>query len=75
MSNETTELCPTCKNSIWCGTWAEWKCVAKKQRIYAYKTMTTCGSYKKRPKDFKESLCQCEDCLRSADTFNECWDV
>ena len=27
------ELCATCAESIWCPTWAEWRCKAKEKRI------------------------------------------
>lgn len=69
--DEEKSLCPSCTNSIRCETWAEWKCKAQKRRIYGYKTMTVCGSYKKRPKDFKEPKCQCEDCLKNATLIEE----
>lgn len=58
-------LCPNCSMSIWCPTYAEWKCKVKKQRIYGYKTLTKCEFYKKRDKDFKEPKCQCKDCLQN----------
>ena len=58
-------LCPSCENSIWCPTWAEWKCKVKERRIYDYKTLTKCKSYKQRDKKFKEPKCQCEDCLKN----------
>jgi hypothetical protein len=54
-------LCKTCVNSIWCDTWAEWKCKDLKLRING--DLVNCSTYKKRPKDFKEAKCQCEDCL------------
>lgn len=65
MSGENKILCPDCINSIWCNTFAEAKCVKLERRIYGYKTMTECKFYKKRGKDFKESQCQCEDCLKN----------
>ena len=58
-------LCATCNNSIFCPTWAEWKCLAQKRRVYEYAEMTECKDFKKRPADFKERKCQCEDCLRN----------
>lgn len=64
-TRNTEPLCPTCGNSIYCPTWSEVKCTVKEKRIYGYKTMTVCGSYKKRPKDFKEPRCRCEDCLKN----------
>ena len=63
MANEG--LCPTCSNSIWCPIWAEWKCKAFEKRIYVYATMSFCGSYVKRDKNFKESKCQCDSCLEN----------
>ena len=64
-------LCPTCKMSIWCPTWAEWKCKVKERRIYDYKTLTDCADYKTRGKDFKEQRCQCEDCLKNELLFDD----
>lgn len=64
-------LCPSCTNAIRCETWAEWKCTAQKKRIYGYKTMSSCKFYKKRPKDFKEPKCQCEDCLKNVELDRE----
>lgn len=65
MSENNASLCPTCGSAIWCDTWGQFKCVEKKIYITGYKTMTVCGSYKKRPKGFKEPACQCEDCLKN----------
>lgn len=65
MAEELIGKCPSCVNSIHCKTWGEWKCRKLKQRIYGYKTLTDCKFYKKRAKDFKESTCQCEDCLKN----------
>ena len=66
MSDNTNNgLCPKCVNAIFCNTWGEWKCTAQGRRIYGYKTMTECKFYKKRGKDFKESPCRCEDCLKN----------
>ena len=62
-------LCPSCKNSIWCPTWAEWKCKAKSRRVHS--AVTKCDDYNKRGKDFKESKCQCKDCLRNEILWNE----
>lgn len=61
----TEDLCPSCTNSIRCNTWAEWKCKKHEKRIYGYKTITKCKFYVKRPKNFKEPKCQCEDCLNN----------
>lgn len=56
-------LCASCINSLRCYTWGEWKCTAQTRRVY--ETVTKCDDYKKRGKDFKESGCQCESCLRN----------
>ena len=61
MAKET--LCASCKNSIFCQTWAEWKCKKYEKRIHSY--MSKCGDYDKRPSGFKEPKCQCEDCLEN----------
>ena len=65
----TNGLCPSCENSIWCPTWAEWKCKVESKRIYS--AVTKCDSYKKRGKDFKEPKCQCEDCLKNEVLWDE----
>ena len=68
MSDTTrTGLCASCTNSIWCDTWGEWKCRVYERRFYGRNIPETCGAYKKRGKDFKESPCQCEDCLENPD--------
>lgn len=64
MANEKA-MCPTCSNSILCKTWAEYKCKKLERRIYGYMKLTECKYYKKREKDFKESPCRCEDCLKN----------
>ena len=58
-------LCLNCVNSIFCPTWAEVKCKVREKRIYNHAVLTDCGFYKKRDKNFKESPCQCEDCLKN----------
>lgn len=58
-------LCPTCVHSIWCGTWAEWKCKKLCIRIRNNNVINKCDDYKTRPKGFKEHKCQCEDCLKN----------
>lgn len=58
-------LCPSCANSIRCDTWGEWKCKKLEKRIYGYKTLTKCVYYKKRPSNFEEQKCQCDDCLKN----------
>lgn len=69
--NINNGLCPSCANSIRCETWGEWKCVPQKKRIYGYKTLTECKFYKKRSKDFKESPCRCEDCLKNTEPVGD----
>lgn len=65
MSDDTNQgLCPSCASAIWCDIWGQFKCKTKERYITGYKTLTDCEFYKKRPKDFKEPKCQCEDCLR-----------
>ena len=63
-------ICSTCMHSIWCQTWADWKCKVKKRRIYPDSAFYgKCPDYKKRDKTFKESACQCEDCLKNEDLW------
>ena len=64
-------LCPTCVNSIRCPTWAEWKCKVKEKRIYDYKSIKRCESYKKRDANFEEPRCQCENCLKNELLFDD----
>lgn len=66
-------LCSSCVNSIWCNTWAEWKCAKRKTRFtnFGYSQPATCTDYKKRDKNFKEPKCQCEDCLRNESLLGE----
>ena len=65
------ELCATCAESIWCPTWAEWRCKAKEKRIYNADKLTKCKFYKKRGKNFKEPKCQCRSCLENELLFEE----
>ena len=58
-------LCSTCINSILCETWSEWKCKIKEKRIYSHEDIKTCSDYKKRGEDFKDPMCQCDDCLNN----------
>lgn len=59
-------LCASCASSIWCPTWAEWKCKLKERRIYSAMLLSKqCPDYKKSDKNFKESKCQCDDCLKN----------
>lgn len=62
-------VCETCIYSIRCETWAEWKCKLKECRIHGSKT--SCSTYKKRDSNFKESKCQCEDCLKNELLWDE----
>ena len=64
-------LCPTCVYSIWCRTWAEWKCKKLQIRLRNSNVVTTCDHYKTRPKGFKEPKCQCEDCLKNELLYEE----
>lgn len=66
--SETKSLCEDCTESRWCETWGEVKCLAQKKRIYGYVKLidpAQCKFYKKRGKGFKESKCQCDDCLEN----------
>lgn len=63
--SESKSLCPACSNSIRCETWAEWKCTARKRRIYGWVDLTLGKKYKKRPKNWKEPPCRCKDCLEN----------
>lgn len=63
MSDNSKGSCPTCANSIRCETWTEFKCLVNKHRYSYSEPVTICDSYEKRGSDFKESKCQCEDCL------------
>lgn len=71
MANEG--LCPNCTHSVWCPTWAEYKCLEKEIRFtqYGFEQPTTCSDYKKRDKSFKERKCQCEDCLKNEALLDE----
>ena len=71
MANEG--LCSNCTHSVWCPTWAEYKCLEKEIRFtqYGFEQPTTCSDYKKRDKDFKERKCQCEDCLKNEALLDE----
>lgn len=66
-------LCPNCIHSVWCPTWAEYKCLKKAIRfsICGHSQPTGCSDYKKRGKDFKEPKCQCEDCLKNEILWDE----
>lgn len=65
-------LCASCSSSIWCPTWAEYKCKLKERRIYYGMLFSKhCPDYKKRDKNFKESKCQCDDCLKNEDLWEE----
>lgn len=64
MSDNTNKgLCPSCVSSIRCETWGQYKCKVKERHITGRKSV--CASYTRRPKDFEEPKCQCEDCLKN----------
>ena len=67
----TESLCMSCVNSIFCKTWTEYKCTVREKRMYDYESITKCKQYSKRPKDFKERKCQCENCLNNSIIFEE----
>lgn len=71
MANEG--LCSNCTHSVWCPTWAEYKCLEKEIRFtqYGFEQPTTCADYTKRGKDFKERKCQCEGCLKNEALLDE----
>ena len=64
-------LCSSCVNSIWCPTWAEWKCKSFEKRIREPANLKTCTSYKKRDKNFKDPECRCDDCLKNEMLWDE----
>jgi hypothetical protein len=65
---ETKTLCSSCSASIWCETWAEYKCTIKGRHITGRKT--TCASYKKRPSNWKAIPCGCADCQKNPEAIN-----
>ena len=71
MSETNGTLCSTCTKSIWCPTWAQWKCLAYSMRIRDNQIIDVCDSYRKRNKNFKEPKCQCEDCLKNELLYEE----
>ena len=52
----------SCTNSIFCPTWAEWKCIEHKEMIRDESICDDCKSFKKRSKDNIMSECYCETC-------------
>lgn len=60
---ETKTLCSSCTGAIWCETWGQYKCIIKERHITGRKSV--CGTYTKRPSNWKEKPCQCEDCLKN----------
>lgn len=68
---EVTEKCPTCANSIFCPTWAEWKCLKLKKRVYDKNERENCQYYQKRSKGAEEPQCHCEDCLKQGKDLEE----
>ena len=73
--NTNLNLCPNCTSAIFCDTWGQFKCTAKKRYISNYRVVLQCESYKKRPKDYKDRKCQCEDCLKNAALAEEYLEV
>lgn len=71
MSETTKSLCQKCVMSVWCPTWAEVKCLTYERRIYNHTELTECPGFKKRPKNFTERKCRCEDCLKNELLFEE----
>ena len=63
--SEIKSLCSMCINSIRCDTWGEWRCKKFEKRVYNHAQLTQCEGYSKRDKNFKETRCQCEDCLNN----------
>ena len=57
-------LCATCTNSIFCRTFAEWKCTEQKKR-HPHAGAKECEDYKKRPAKWVAMPCRCEDCLKN----------
>lgn len=53
--------CGKCTNGILCGTWGEYKCKVKKERVHG--DISECSDFKRRDKNFKEPKCQCDDCM------------
>ena len=70
--SEKKSLCVICGAHIWCPTWAEVKCTAKKQRIYDYKEVTECSDYRKLPTNWKPIPCGCEDCQKNEMLMEGC---
>lgn len=66
-------LCSSCSASIFCPTWAEWKCTKRAIRFtsYGYSMPTKCNDYVKRPKNWKEMKCLCDDCLNNESLAEE----
>lgn len=63
-------LCASCEKGIYCPTWADYKCLLKMRRIYSSMPLSRqCSDYKKRGTNFKETDCQCEDCLKNDDLW------
>lgn len=71
MANE--KLCSSCSNSIYCPTWAEYKCTKRAVRFssYGYSMPTKCDDYVKRPSNWKEIPCGCDSCQRNENLSDE----
>ena len=55
--------CKNCSKAIWCPTWAEHKCVETEVRYSA--PVEDCEGFVKRPENWKEMKCRCEDCQKN----------
>lgn len=52
----------SCVNSIFCPSWAEFKCVERKEIIRNESVCDNCEYFKKRNKDEEIPDCHCETC-------------
>ena len=55
--------CASCSVSVFCPTWGEWKCITRELRYS--RPVANCMDFSKRPANWKEHRCQCEDCLKN----------
>ena len=64
--NEQEKSCMGCKKSVWCSTWAEFKCTVKQRRIYEPENdARDCSDFEKerRGKSEEEPKCRCKHCM------------
>ena len=55
--------CLNCAHSIWCDSWAEYKCTINIRRIYdPAGDALRCGDFKK-DRNTEKPKCQCKTCL------------